>query len=543
MSRLRSSGLAALGALAQLACSGPGLVPSQVELPPAPVHLEQMDRPVAEQYQALRDEVARLQQSPAADSEPISRAIGELGHWYHANGDYPAAERCYAQAEQLVPDGFPWSYYLAHAASERGAAEVSRAAFERVLQRRPNHVASWIWLGELELKHGNIDRAQECYQTVLELKQNRAAALLGLGRVALARRDFGLAVRHLEAALAEQPDATPIRYNLGVAYRGVGDSAGAQRFLEGISEDKIAQNPVVLEDPLMGRLEQFKLGAREHQQRGNAALHRGRYAEAIEEYRRAAEIAPGRIEYRSSLARALYRAGRTEESVAELRKVIEIQPESAVARNVLGAVLIDLGRLAEAEIELATSLKLDPGVAETHYQLGNLDRARGRCQPALEAYAKALELEPSQVQSRFWSAVCLVRLGRWSDADRALQQAAQSFPNTAVFTMLQSRLLATRGGAAPDDIQAARRLAEQAFARAPTLDNAEAVAMARAAAGEFEAAIAWQQTALVSAEIGGRSDLVEQVRGRLELYRAHQPCREPWLASEQPSTILVKPPV
>ena len=368
-------------------------------------------------------------------------------------------------------------------------------------------------------------------------------ALVGLGKVALIQGDFKNAVRHLEAALVQQPNASTIQYNLGMAYRGLGDVASAQNFLARVPEGTRNQTPVVLRDPLLGQLEQFRLGSRRYRDLATVALQQGRYEAALEDCRKAVEIAPNRPENRHLLARVLLRMGRLEEAADVFREVVRLSPEKVASHNSLASVLTSLGNLAEAESHLQTALRLDPRAAETHFNLGNLRRAQGRCGAARLEYAAAVEQESSNFQASFWSAVCLVRMQRYREAEAALTEDAQRFPKVSEFAMLRARLLAS---AAPPELrngQKALRLAQEAFASRPTLNGAETVAMAYAELGQYEAAVRWQQAALVSAQIAGRTEVAQQVQKRLDLYEERRPCREPWLEEEVPNNLAVQAPI
>jgi hypothetical protein len=61
-----------------------------------------------------------------------------------------------------------------------------------------------------------------------------------------------------------------------------------------------------------------------------------------------------------------------------------------------------------------------------------------------------------------------------------------------------------------------------------SLTHVEAFAMAAAEAGQTDLAVNWQEAAIRAATQAGRRDLLPLLEKNLELYRAGEPCRQPW---------------
>jgi Flp pilus assembly protein TadD len=194
----------------------------------------------------------------------------------------------------------------------------------------------------------------------------------------------------------------------------------------------------------------------------------------------------------NNLGVVLARQGRIEEAMAQYAEALRLNPDHAKVHNNLGAVLIKQGKLGEALSELAVAVRLDPGNAEAHNNLGAVLVKQGRVEEAMAHYTEALRHDPDDAEvynnrAMIWAAY---PEARYRDGRRAVEAAACACELTG---WKDSRILDT-------------------------------LAAAYAEAGEFEAAVKWQTTAL---------DLVtdtrerEDFRTRLELYRKRQPYREP----------------
>jgi Flp pilus assembly protein TadD len=141
--------------------------------------------------------------------------------------------------------------------------------------------------------------------------------------------------------------------------------------------------------------------------------------------------------------------------------------------------------------ELAAAVRLDPRNAEAHNNLGAILVKQGRVEEAMAHYTEALRHDPDDAEvhnnrAMIWAAS---PEARYRDGRRAVEAATRACELTG-------------------------------WTDPRTLDT---LAAAYAEAGDFEAAVKWQATALdLLTDVRERQDF----RARLELYRNRRPYRE-----------------
>ena len=91
---------------------------------------------------------------------------------------------------------------------------------------------------------------------------------------------------------------------------------------------------------------------------------KGRFEDAVPEWRRALEMSPGDARVHMNLGLALAASGKAEEGIAEYRKALEIDPENPEIHLNLGVAWAGAGNLDEAVKAYGQALRLDPEYAE-----------------------------------------------------------------------------------------------------------------------------------------------------------------------------------
>ncbi len=120
-----------------------------------------------------------------------------------------------------------------------------------------------------------------------------------------------------------------------------------------------------------------------------------------------------------------------------------------------------------------------------------------------------------------------------------LEQAAEAFPNEAMILLPLARLLATSPDEKVRDGRRALALAEPLFQASPVLENAETLAMAYAAAGRYEDAVAWQKSAISATTAAGQFFQLPRLEEALAVYESGKPLS----TSAALDASMVRPPL
>jgi tetratricopeptide (TPR) repeat protein len=205
-----------------------------------------------------------------------------------------------------------------------------------------------------------------------------------------------------------------------------------------------------------------------HDGLGECLANRGRLDEAIDQFQKALNIAPGYPELETNLILALTKKGRTDEAISHLQ----------------------------------TLLKEDPNNAQAHYNLGNALQKKGDSQGAIAAYEKALSIQARYPAAHYDLGIALDRNGQIDEAIAHYQEAVQEQPNyPQAYCLLGNDLLQK---ARVDDAIAAY---EQALKSRPTYPEVENnIGLALVQKGRPSEAIAHWQNALA-----GQSDSVDSL--------------------------------
>jgi Flp pilus assembly protein TadD len=212
---------------------------------------------------------------------------------------------------------------------------------------------------------------------------------------------------------------------------------------------------------------------------GLTALRHGDAIAAVSSLKQAVRRQPRDAALHVQLGAALRAAGHVSEAIAAYREALELAPDLAMAHNNLGNALRDLDKLAESAYHLETAITLNSDYAEAHYNLAltlaRLDRAaeaerlclratvlrhgypeawaslvgfrmeRADFRGALEAADRAVTLAPAKASYQLLRSSALEGLGRFAEADIALQDALGLAPNSPDVQFAHGRFLEQRG--------------------------------------------------------------------------------------------------
>ncbi len=489
-----------------------------------------VQKQIRERYDALEAAIDRPG-TPAAD---LASDYGQYGMVLQASEFFDAAEPSYLNAQTLAPDDVRWPYYLANLYKSRGETDKAELAYRRALELQPNDLATLIWLGRLELDKGKTPEARQLFDRAYALAPNTVAVLAGLGRVAVDTHDYRSAVTYLEQALAIDPEGESLHAPLAAAYRGLGQLDKAQPH---IGQWRNRDLPVP--DPRQQDLDLLLESGLSYELRGIREFEVRDWKGAADFFRRGLALTPNNSPLRRSLEHklgtALFLAGDVAGAEERFEAVVAAGPrdgidEATAKAHYSLAVLLasDPRRVSDALPHFEAAIRYQPNYIEAHLAMADFLRRNHRPDAALDQYRDTLTLNPRNTVARLGYAMCLVAANRHREARAWLEDASTHFPDRTEFKIALARLLATSPDAHVRDAQQAIAITQELYKGPRTTVLGETIAMALAASGDFDQAIAIQRDVMAAAERAGMQPQLIQMAQNLARYERHEPSRTPW---------------
>jgi len=220
-----------LAACAASAPSGPGSPPELASGERNKAAAE-ATRNVGEAYLAGGNLLAALRELKKAESLDPEDHITQydIGLVYYYRERYDQAIPHFERAIQLKPDFAPAINGLGNAYSAKGdwdkAIEAYQKIIEDVFYGTPHFALSNMALAYYQ--KGDFVRAEKNFLEALKLSPDFVNALAGLATTYLDQGRYEEAIQKLERAIRKEPKLPQLHFELGKAYRGLGDRARAR---------------------------------------------------------------------------------------------------------------------------------------------------------------------------------------------------------------------------------------------------------------------------------------------------------------------------
>jgi len=140
---------------------------------------------------------------------------------------------------------------------------------------------------------------------------------------------------------------------------------------------------------------------------------------------------PGDARAHNYLATKYLQAGRVPTAIEELRRALQIAPDDAEAHSNLGSVLLAQGQVSEASAHLRTAVRLKPDDDRVRFNYANLLQASGRTDDAIAEFRRAVQLNPDNADAHFNLAVLLGPRNQLGEAITHLRQVIEINPRNA----------------------------------------------------------------------------------------------------------------
>lgn len=226
----------------------------------------------------------------------------------------------------------------------------SLALVDRALAVRPDHPAARVQRGDTLLEMGRVDEAIQELEEGVRLAPERATAHGSLARAYwLGQGRVDDAIREFETTLRLNPQGGYTHLQLALLYSLRGDQDAAEQ---------IARQAVLLQDQIMsGTTGLIIVGA--HSRLGYALYRKGRYDEAIREYRRELDLLT------------------VSDHLLRERTTIEIQQKLGAAYRRMGAVAVAEEHEGHAVRAFGARLAAGGDEPYTRYYMASLHALRG----------------------------------------------------------------------------------------------------------------------------------------------------------------------
>lgn len=495
-----------------------------------PVHwpdLTKLEAEVREQLASLQGALATAVKNPKATEAMLSEAYGTMGKNYQAYSLNAPARECYLNAVRLAPRDFRWVYLLGTLDQQEDRADDAIRRYRVARSLRPDYIAVPVNLGNIYLQLNRQQDAIENFKAALAIDGNCAAALYGLGQVALSQRSYAEAVNYFEKALALTPGANRIHYSLAMAYRGLGNTEKAKSHLTQQGTVGVRVN-----DPLVDGLQELIKGERTHLIRGKLAVESRRYAEAIEEFRKALASNPDSVTAHVNLGATLIQTGDLTSAAEQFEQALRVDPNNTNAHYNLAILLARENKHEAAVPHLQFVVNADPSDLSARFFLAQELLRSKRLEEALAEFSRVVEADPNNEGALLEQVKLLLQKRQYKQALYSLKRGHEQYPQKGQTALMLAYLLATSPQYDLRDGAESLRLAQIIYDATGSLEHGALVAMALAELGRCSEAAEWQRRIIAAAEREHRTGIMPKLNSDLKLYEAGPPCRP---APETPS--------
>ena len=213
------------------------------------------------------------------------------------------------------------------------------------------------------------------------------------------------AIQELNTIQQQHPETSGIQYQLGIAYYRKGDFAQSQAALaKAMNQDPQNREAIQL--------------------RGLSLFQMGRPAEAIPYLKQVQSwIGLANVDASYVLGLCYIHTQNYEEARRSFAQTYAVSPDSAQAHLFLARMLLRQGYDPVAEQSAQRAAALDPKLPLVHYLLGEFYLYKSNIQKAVDEFETEQKLNPAYAGTYDRLGDSYSRLGRYDDAQRALQRA------------------------------------------------------------------------------------------------------------------------
>ncbi len=262
---------------------------------------------------------------------------------------------------------------------------------------------------------------------------------------------------------------------------------------------------------------------------GIALFERREVDEAIRQYTTSLGIRANYAQTHYNLANALLEKGDIKNATSHAREALRLSPTDPDAYVTLGNILVAENNPTDAIQEYHRALELRPDHVLAHYNLGDALRKSGDPNGAVRELEIATRLDPGLIEGYVQLAELMTEQQQWAKAVEYYSRQLELTPDAVGACNNLAWILASCPEPSLRDGRRAVELAERArrMSGADSPVILHTLAAAHAQNRQFDRATQTAADALALATREGNSDLANDLRKELEIYRSGAPYPAP----------------
>lgn len=391
---------------------------------------------------AIREYEAALQ------TDPNSFFIkARLAFLYYSMGDVNAALRYADEVTQNQNLDAQLYMQMAEIYARSGQHERALALFDRAIQADPGKSDPYFSKGLLLLNMKRRADAEQVIKEGITLAPDSAVGYYHLGRVGVESKQFDMAIKHFEKAIAVNPSFEPAYLALGTLYEARQEREKAvavyRRYLDGINprNREIRQHLVRLfmtAKEYQAALTELERMLAEDPDDLDAQLRVSlmygelkEYPKAIERLQKILTVRPAELKVRDYLGYLFEENKEPEKAIEAYAFNLKLDPTYFEGHLHLGVLLYRLKRSPESITHLREASKLNPKQPESHIVLGLAYLQSDQFEMASQAFEEGIQFNPKNADLYFNLGTAYDKLNRFDDVVRAMEMALKLDPHHA----------------------------------------------------------------------------------------------------------------
>lgn len=289
--------------------------------------------------------------------------------------------------------------------AQNNQIEEALKLFQKSAELAPTQPAPLLAVGQALVILKRPQEAIEPYRKAINLMPENAQAHAGLCRALSYVNKTDEAIKECREALKFDGNSLEANTNLILAYQ---IAKCPQAEILALTEKALQQFP--------DDINLLNVAAAAYTESGNDL-------QALEIYRRLAEMQPQVILYQIRLAELNLNRENDADAVAAARKAIELKPDDAMAHFFLGRIYFAVGQHKDARKPFRRAAEISPDMINAWYFLALSATRSGNIEEGITAFKKALELSPEDFVINNQLGSALTDAGKSKEAVTYLKKA------------------------------------------------------------------------------------------------------------------------